>query len=111
MIVHIVGCVERPGEVHVPRFAKLRRAIFAAGGVKRRFLLRPSGVITVRSDRRWGSKSQARHFANFRTSPQLLDRIRLRKGDRIIVGCMRLLWWLGKTPDVLRLRPRHTRHP
>lgn len=104
-MVFVSGCVEEPGEVDVPRFAKLRRALIAAGGIKRRFLLQPSGVVIVRSGGKRPIAGRVRHRIDFRANPSCLDRVRVRGKDRVVVQFgPRLYWWLGRTPDAIGLR-------
>ena len=105
MMVFVTGCVEKPGQVEIPRFAKLRRALVAAGGIKRRFLLQPSGVVIVRSGGKRGSAARVRHRIDFRADPSWLDRVRVRPEDKVVVQFgPRLYWWLGRTPDAIGLR-------
>jgi protein involved in polysaccharide export with SLBB domain len=103
MDVWVNGCVMNPGKVELPRFSKLRTAIYAAGGFRRNKLLFPSGVITIRSRRKWRPKrtrsvnrpNSVRNIINYRSNPSSLDTVWLREGDHVIVqaGGLGLTYW------------------
>jgi len=93
MEIWVGGCVKNPGTVKLPRFAKLRAAISAANGFKRHKLLFPSGLITVRSQRKLKlvnthkpmKQGYVRKKVNARKSRATLDSVRVYDGDRVIV--------------------------
>ena len=87
MDIWVGGCVSSPGWIEVPRFTKLRQVIHRAGGFKYCGLLRPSGVITVRSRKKptIGRIRSVRKQVNFYNTPSILDSIWLLPGDAVIV--------------------------